>query len=104
MVDLLWEPTGMWQQGLIYGGTRLVDKKKKSLTFETLCCGLELLGATRESGICVFSIDQMNQRKKNPPRAQSIYQRTGEAPWGSIRKSWPEVFVVTPPQEKLRYE
>jgi hypothetical protein len=36
---------------------------------------------------------------------QSIYQRMGEAPWGRMGKSWPEVFVVThPPEEKMRYE
>jgi hypothetical protein len=67
---------------LVDGGTRLVDKKKQSFTFGTLFCGLGLLGAAWESGIHVFSIDQMNQRKKNRPRVQSSYQRMGEAPWG----------------------
>jgi hypothetical protein len=37
-------------------------------------------------------------------RAQSIYQRIGEAPWGCIRKSWPDIFVVTqPPKSTLRH-
>jgi hypothetical protein len=40
MVELLWDPTGTLQQGLIDGGTRLVDKKKQSFTFGTLFCGL----------------------------------------------------------------
>jgi hypothetical protein len=63
------------------------------------------LEAAWESGIHVFSIDKMNQRKTNLPRAQSIYQMIGEAPWGSIRKLWPEVVEVTqPPNAKLRYE
>jgi hypothetical protein len=96
-VDLLWYPAGTWQHGLIDGGTRLVDKKKRSFTFGTLFCGLELLGAAWESGIHVFSIDQMNQRKTNRPRARSGYPRMGEAHWGRISKSWPEVVVVTQP-------
>jgi hypothetical protein len=40
MVDLIWDPKGTWQQGLIDGGTLLVDKKKQSFTFGTLLCGL----------------------------------------------------------------
>jgi hypothetical protein len=79
----------MWQQGLIDGGTLLVDKKKQNFTFGTLFCGLEFSGATWESGIRVFSIEQMNQIKTTLPKAQSIYQRIGEAPWGRIRKSFP---------------
>jgi hypothetical protein len=63
-VDLFWDPTGTWQQGLIDGGTKLVNKKKQSFTFGTLFCGLELFGAAWESSSLVFSIDQMNQRKK----------------------------------------
>jgi hypothetical protein len=104
LADLIWDSTGTWQQGLIDGGTRLADKKKQSFTFGTLFCGLELLGAAWESGIHVFGIEQMNQRKATRPNAQ-FYQRIGEAPWGRIRKSWPEVFVVTQlPEAKLRYE
>jgi hypothetical protein len=74
MVDLLWDPTGTWQQGLIDFGTRLGDKKKHSFTFGTLFYGFELLGAAWKIGIHVFSIDQKNQRKTNLPRAQSSYQ------------------------------
>jgi hypothetical protein len=82
-----------------------MNKKKQSFTFGTLFCGLELLGAAWESGIHVFSIEQMNQRNKIHPKAQSIYQRMGEAPWGRIPKSWPEVVVAThPPKAKLRHE
>jgi hypothetical protein len=67
----------MWQHILIDGGTRLVYKKKQGFTFGTLLCGLELLGAAWESGIHVFSIEKMNQRKTACPKAQSIYQRMG---------------------------
>jgi hypothetical protein len=74
----------MWQQDLIDDGKRLVYKKKQSFTFGTLFCGLEFFGAAWESRIHVLSI---NQRKTNRPRAQSSYQRMGEAPWGRIRKS-----------------
>jgi hypothetical protein len=74
-------------------------------TFGTLFCGLELSGAAWESGTHVFSIEQMNQRKITCPKAHSIYLRLGEAPWGRIRKSWPEIVVVTqPPEATLRYE
>jgi hypothetical protein len=63
------------------------------------------MGAARESGSHVFSIDQMNQRKKNRPTDQSNYQRMGEAPLGRTRRSWLEVIVVMhPPNAKLRYE
>jgi hypothetical protein len=104
-VDLTWDSIETWQQGLIDGGTRLEDTKKKGFTFGTLFCGLELLGAAWGSGTHVFSIEQMNQIKTTCPKAQSIYQRMGEAPWGRIRKSWPEVVVVTqPPEVTLRYE
>jgi hypothetical protein len=52
-----------------------------------------------------FSIEQLNQRKTTRPKAQSFYQRIGEAPWGSIPKSWPEIVVVThPPEATVRYE
>jgi hypothetical protein len=71
MLDLLGAPSGTRQHGLIDGGTRLVDTKQQIFTFETLFCGLKLLGSTWESGIHVFSIDQM---KTNRPRAQSSYQ------------------------------
>jgi hypothetical protein len=43
MADIIWDPTGTCQQGLIDGGARFVDKKKQSFTFGTLLCGLELL-------------------------------------------------------------
>jgi hypothetical protein len=34
-----------------------------------------------------------------------MYQIMGEAPWGRIRMSWPEIVVVTqPPKATLRYE
>jgi hypothetical protein len=47
----------------------------------------------------------MNQRKTTRPKAQSIYKRIGEAPWGHIRKSWPEIVVVTQtPEATVRYE
>jgi hypothetical protein len=60
------------------------------------------LGAAWES---VFSIEQMNQRKTTYPKAHSIYQKMGEAPWGHIWKSWPEIFVVTqPPEATMGYE
>jgi hypothetical protein len=36
-----------------------VDKKKQSFIFGTLFCGLELLGAASESGIHIFSIEQI---------------------------------------------
>jgi hypothetical protein len=74
-------------------------QEEAKFTLGTLLCGLEFLGAAWESGIHVFSIDQMNERKTNLPRAQSIYQIMGEAPWGRIRKSWPEVVVLTQPPE-----
>jgi hypothetical protein len=85
MVELLWDPTGTWQQGFIDAGTRLVDKKKQNFTFGTLFCGLEFLGAAWESGIYFSSIDRMSQRNKNRPRPQSSNHRMGEAPWGCIR-------------------
>jgi hypothetical protein len=72
MMDLFWDPIGAWQHGLIDGGTRFVDKKNQSLTFGTLFCGLEFLGEAWESGIHVFSIYQMDQRKISHPRDQSI--------------------------------
>jgi hypothetical protein len=88
-----------------YGGTRLVDKKKQGVTFGTLLCGLELLGADWESGTHVFSIEQMNQIKTTRPKSQKDYKRMGEAPWGRIQKSWPEiVFVIQPPDATFRYE
>jgi hypothetical protein len=96
-VDLTWDSIETWQQGLIDGGTRLVDTKKQGFNFGTLLCGLELLGAAWESGTHVFSIEHMNQRKTTHPKAQSMYQRMGETPWGRIRKSWPEVVVATQP-------
>jgi hypothetical protein len=47
----------------------------------------------------------MNQRKTTLPKAHSIYQRTAEAPWGRIQKSWPEIVVATqPPEATVRYE
>jgi hypothetical protein len=89
-VELTWDSIETWQQVLIDGGTRLVDKKKQGFTFGTLFCGLELLGAAWESGTHVFSIEQMNQRKTNRPKAQSIYKIMGEAPWGTLRYEWME--------------
>jgi hypothetical protein len=47
----------------------------------------------------------LNQRKSPRPKAQSIYQRIGEAPWGCIRKSWPDIVVATQsPESTLRHE
>jgi hypothetical protein len=93
------------QQGLIDVGTRILDKKKQGFTFGTLFCGLELLGAAWEKGTYVFSVEQLNQRKTTHPKAQSIYQRMGEATWGRIWKSWPEIVVVTqPPEATVRYD
>jgi hypothetical protein len=63
-VDLLWDPTGTWQNGLINGGTRLVDKKNQSFTFRTLFYGLEVSEAACESGIHIFIIDQINESKE----------------------------------------
>jgi hypothetical protein len=76
-VDLTWDSLETWQQGLIYGATRLVDKKNKGFTFGTLLFLIELLLAACESGTDVFSIEKMNQRNKTCPKAQSIYQRMG---------------------------
>jgi hypothetical protein len=59
----------MWQQGLIDGGTRFLDKKKQGFTFGTLFSGLELMGAAWESGTHVLSIEQMNQTKTTRPKA-----------------------------------
>jgi hypothetical protein len=104
-VDLVWYSTEAWQQGLIDGGTRILDKKKQGFTVGTLFCGLELLGAAWKSGTHVFSAEQLNQRKITRPKSQSLYQRMGEAPWGHIWKSWPEIVVVTqPPEVTVRYE
>jgi hypothetical protein len=104
-VDLVWDSIEAWQQGLIDGGTRFLDKKKQGFTFGTLFCGLELLGAAWERGTQVFSIEKLNQRKTTRPKAQSIYQRMGDAPWGRIWKSWPEIVVLTqPPEATVRYE
>jgi hypothetical protein len=56
-------------------------------------------------GTHIFSIEQLNQRKITRPKAQSIYQRMGEAPWGRIQKSWSENVVMTqPPEATVRYE
>jgi hypothetical protein len=76
-VDLVWYSTEAWKQGLIDGGTLILDKKKQGFTFGTLFCGLELLGAVWESGTHVFSVKKLNQRKATRPKAQSIYQRMG---------------------------
>jgi hypothetical protein len=104
-VELVWDYIEAWQHGLIDGGTIFLYKKKQGFTFGTLFCGLELLGAAWESGTHIFSIEQLNQRKITRPKAQSIYQVMGEAPWGRIRKSWPEIVVVTkPPETTVRYE
>jgi hypothetical protein len=63
------------------------------------------LGAAWENGTHIFSIEQLNQRNTTRPKAQSIYQRIGEAPQGCIRKSWPNIVVVTqPPEATVRYE
>jgi hypothetical protein len=94
-----------WQQGLKDGGRRLLEKKKEEFTFGTLFCGLELLGAAWENRTHIFSIEQLNQSKTTCPKAQSIYQRIGEAPWGCIRKSWPIIVVMThPPEATVRHE
>jgi hypothetical protein len=99
-VDSFGGPTDTWKHGLIDGGNILVEKKKQSFTFVTLFCFLELLGAAWEIGEhVVFSIAKLNQSKTNRPRAQSSYQRMGEAPWRRMYKSWPEVVVVTHPPE-----
>jgi hypothetical protein len=83
----------------------MLDKKKQEFTFGTLFCGLELLVAAWKNGTHTFSIEQVNQIKTTRPKAQSIYQRIGEAPWGRIRKSWPDIVVVThPPEATVRYE
>jgi hypothetical protein len=104
-VALVWYSTEASQQGLIDGGTRILDKKKQGFTFGTLFCGLELLGSAWESGTHVFIIEQLNQRKTTRPKAQSIYQRMGGAPWGRILKYWLEIVVVTqPPEATVRYE
>jgi hypothetical protein len=104
-VDLVWESIETWQHGLIYRGTRLLDKKKQGFTFGTLFFGLELLGDAWECGTHVFSIDQMHQRKTTGPKAQSIYQRLGEAPLGSIRNYWSEIVAMThPPEATVRHE
>jgi hypothetical protein len=57
-VELIWDSTGTWQQGLIDGGTRLVDKKKQSFNLGILFCGLELLGASWEIGIHVLALNK----------------------------------------------
>jgi hypothetical protein len=90
---------------LIDGGTRILDKKKQGFTFGTLFCVLELLGAAWLNGTHVFSIEQLNQRKTTRPKAHSLYQRMRGAPWGRIRKSWPDIAVVTqPPEATVTYE
>jgi hypothetical protein len=100
-----WDSAEAWQQGLIDGGTIFLDKKKQEFTFGTLFCGFELLGAALENGTHIFSIEQLNQRKTTRPKSQSIYQMIGEAPWGCIRKSCPDIFVVTqPPEVMVRHE
>jgi hypothetical protein len=104
LVDLVWDSIEAWQQGLIYGGTRFLDKKKQGFTFGTLFCGLELLGASWESGTHVFRIEHLNQRKTTRLKAQSIYQIMGEALWGRIPKSWPDFFATQPPEATVRYE
>jgi hypothetical protein len=104
-MDLFWDSAEAWQPGLIDGGTRLLDKKKKEFTFGTLFCGLELFGAAWENGTHIFSIEKLNQWKTTRPKAQSIYQRIGEAPWGCIQKSWPDIVVVEqPPEATVRHE
>jgi hypothetical protein len=66
---------------------------------------LELLGAGWENVTHIFSIEKLNQRNTTRPKAQSIYQRIGEAPWGCIRESRPDIVVVTqPPEYTLRHE
>jgi hypothetical protein len=66
---------------------------------------LELLGAAWENGTHIFSIEQLNQRKTTRPKAQSIYQRIVEAPWGCIWKCWPDIVVVTqPPEAAVRHD
>jgi hypothetical protein len=104
-VDLIWDSIATCQQGLIDGDKIFLEKKKQGFTFGTLFCGIELLGAAWESGTHVFSIEKMNQRKTTRPKAHSIYQRMGEAPWGRILKSWLEIVVVNQPRAAtLRYE
>jgi hypothetical protein len=83
----------------------IVNKKKQGFTSGTLLCGLELLGSAWDSSTHVLSIAQLNQRQKTRPKAQSLYQRMGEAPWGRIRKSWPDIVVMTQtPKATVRYE
>jgi hypothetical protein len=100
-----WESAEAWQQGLIDGGTIILDKKKQEFTFRTLFCGLELLGAAWENGTHIFGIEQLNQRKTTHPKAQSIYQRVGEAHWGCIWRSWSDIVVMTQsPEATVRHE
>jgi hypothetical protein len=104
-LDLVWYSAEAWKQGLIYGGKIILDKKKQIFTFGTLFCGYELLGAAWLSGAHVFIIEQLNQINTTRPKAQSIYQRMGGGPWGRIRKSWPDIVVVTqPPEATVRHE
>jgi hypothetical protein len=83
-VDLVWYSAEAWQHGLIDGGTRILDKKKQGFTFGTLFCGLEMLGAAWENGTHILSIEQLNQRNKTRPKAQSIYQRWGGGNLGGV--------------------
>jgi hypothetical protein len=55
-VDLIRDSTGTSEQGLIDGGTRLVDKKNQIFSFGILFCRLELLGAAWESGTHVLAL------------------------------------------------
>jgi hypothetical protein len=77
---------------------KISGQEEAGFYFWSFIRGLELLVAAWESGIRVFSIEQMNQRKTTRPQAQSIYQRMG-GPWGRIRKYWPKVVVVNQPLE-----
>jgi hypothetical protein len=92
-VDLVWYSEEAWQQGLIYGGTIIYDKKKQEFTFGTLFCGLELLGTAWDSGTHIFSIEKLNQIKKTRPKAEPIYQMMGEAPWGGTLGTYLEILV-----------
>jgi hypothetical protein len=57
-VDLTWDSKETWQQGLIDGGTRLMDKKKQDFNFGALLCGIELLGAAWESCTHVLALNK----------------------------------------------
>jgi hypothetical protein len=66
----VWYSEEAWKQGLIDGGTRILDKKTQGFIFGTLFCGLELLGAAWENGTHVISIEKLIQRNTTRPKAK----------------------------------